>query len=298
MSATATRQTYHLRWHQHSLDLGPRTLVMGIVNVTPDSFSDGGRFYAPDQALAHAEGLVAEGADILDIGGESTRPFSDPVSASDEIARVVPVIEALSARVQVPISIDTKKAAVADAALAAGAAMVNDVSALDGDPRMAAVVAKAQVPLILMHMQGTPKTMQASPHYDDLLGEVTAFLRRARQTALDAGVSPGHIILDPGIGFGKTYPHNLTLLKHLSELANLEAPLLVGSSRKAFIRHLVKPVDVEDIPADRPEVETGSQATVAAAIMGGAHIVRVHDVANTIPTVRVMDAICAADDPA
>jgi dihydropteroate synthase len=296
MSIAVERPRFHLQWQHHALALGPRTLVMGIVNVTPDSFSDGGRFYHPDRAIAHGERLVAEGADILDIGGESTRPFSDPVSTTDEIGRVVPVIEALAAMVDVPISIDTNKAAVAEAALAAGAAMINDISALNADPRMAALAAEAQVPLILMHMQGTPKTMQAAPHYDDLLGEVGGFLQKAWQTAVEAGVSSEHVILDPGIGFGKSFTHNLTLLKRLPELGELGAPLLVGSSRKAFIRNLVKSEGADDIAADRPEVETGSQATVAAAIMGGAHIVRAHDVANTIPTVRVMDAIAAAGD--
>jgi dihydropteroate synthase len=267
---------------------------MGIVNVTPDSFSDGGRFLGPHQAIAHGERLAAEGADILDIGGESTRPFSDPVTVEEEIQRVVPVIEALVSRVSVPISIDTKKAAVAEAALAAGAAMINDISALNADPRMAPLAAEAKVPLVLMHMQGTPKTMQTAPHYDNLLAEVGCFLEKARDTAVKAGVRREAVLLDPGIGFGKTFAHNLELLKRLPELAVLEAPLLVGSSRKAFIRNLVKPKQSDDIAADAPSVETGTQATVAAAIMGGAHIVRVHNVANTRATVKVIDALLNA----
>jgi dihydropteroate synthase len=267
---------------------------MGIVNVTPDSFSDGGRYFDPSDAIAHGERLAAEGADILDIGGESTRPFSESVSAADEARRVVPVIKALAAKVSVPISIDTQKAKVAEAALAAGATMINDISALRTDGRMAPLAAEARVPLILMHMQGTPKTMQKAPLYQDLLGEVGRFLQRAWQVAVGAGVPSEHVILDPGIGFGKTFQHNLELLEALPRLGALGAPLLVGSSRKAFIRNLVKPETADDIAAERPEVETGTQATVAAAIMGGAHIVRVHDVANTIATVRVMDAIVNA----
>jgi dihydropteroate synthase len=294
MCIAARRRTFQLQWQHHELTLGPRTLVMGIVNVTPDSFSDGGRFYAPDQAIAHGERLAADGADILDIGGESTRPFSDPVTTDEEIQRVVPVIEALAPRVGVPISIDTQKAAVAEAALAAGAAMINDISALNGDPRMAPLAAKTKVPLILMHMQGSPKTMQAAPHYDNLLGEVGAFLNQARDAAVKAGVHRERVLLDPGIGFGKTFDHNLELLKRMPELGALGAPLLVGSSRKAFIRHLVKPKGSDAIAADAPLVETGTQATVAAAIMGGAHIVRVHDVANTLATVQVMDAVVNA----
>jgi dihydropteroate synthase len=291
MPIAVQRSTFQLQCRQHPLSLGPRTLVMGVVNVTPDSFSDGGRFFDPTDAIAHGERLAAAGADILDIGGESTRPFSESVSATDEIQRVVPVIAALAASVRLPISIDTQKAAVAEAALAAGATMINDISALRGDPRMAALAGEAGVPLILMHMQGTPRTMQKAPRYDDLLGEVSAFLENARNTALKSGVPYEHVIFDPGIGFGKSFAHNLELLKELPELGKLGAPLLVGSSRKAFIRSLVKPQGSDDIAADSPAVETGTQATVAAAILGGAHIVRVHDVANTLATVRVMDAI-------
>jgi dihydropteroate synthase len=291
MPIATQRSTFQLQCQQHSLSLGPRTLVMGVVNVTPDSFSDGGRFFDPTAAIAHGERLAAAGADILDIGGESTRPFSESVSATDEIQRVVPVIAALAASVRLPISIDTQKAAVAEAALAAGATMINDISALRVDPRMAALAGEAGVPLILMHMQGTPRTMQKAPRYNDLLGEVSAFLENARNTALRSGVPYENVILDPGIGFGKTFAHNLELLKELPELGKLGAPLLVGSSRKAFIRNLVKPQGSDDIAADSPPVETGTQATVAAAILGGAHIVRVHDVANTLATVRVIDAI-------
>ncbi|MDJ0780392.1 MAG: dihydropteroate synthase [Desulfosarcinaceae bacterium] len=297
MSIVARRASYLLQWQHHKLHLGQRTRIMGVVNVTPDSFSDGGRFYDPDQAITHGERLVAEGADILDIGGESTRPFSDPVATADEIERVVPVIKALATSVAVPISIDTKKAAVAEAALAAGAAMINDISALNGDPHMASVAAEAEVPLVLMHMQGSPKTMQASPHYENLMGEVSQFLRDALEQAVTAGVQRERIILDPGIGFGKTFPHNLELLRQLARLTTLETPILVGASRKAFIRDLVKPDEVADIAADSPEVETGTQATVTAAILGGAHIVRVHDVANTRSTVRVTDAIVNAETP-
>jgi dihydropteroate synthase len=264
---------------------------MGVVNVTPDSFSDGGHYLDPAAAIACGEQMAAEGAGIIDVGGESTRPFSDPITTEEEIDRVVPVIETLATRIHQPISIDTMKAAVADRALAAGAAMINDISAMTFDPEMVGVARAGDVPVVLMHMQGTPKTMQARPIYNDVTAEVGAYLLAAAHRLQAAGVGRRRIILDPGIGFGKTFTHNLLLLKHLQVLTQMGYPLLVGTSRKSFIRHLVKGDQQPDIHPEHPLVETGTQATVTAAILAGAQIIRVHDVANTMATVKVIDAI-------
>jgi dihydropteroate synthase len=264
---------------------------MGIVNVTPDSFSDGGRFLDPANAVAQGLQLAAAGADIIDVGGESTRPFAEPVSTDEEIRRVVPVIAALAEKIRIPISIDTSKAAVARRALAAGAAMINDIAALRSDASLAALAAEAGVPVVLMHMRGEPRTMQVAPHYDDLVAEIYAFLQHAVRAAEGQGLLRERLIADPGIGFGKTPEHNLQLIGRLAEFAGLGLPLLVGPSRKSFIRRLVKPEDARDISPDQPAVETGTQAAVAASILNGAHIVRVHDVASTLATVKVADAI-------
>ncbi len=287
---------YTLSWDGHRLELGTRTFIMGVLNVTPDSFSDGGKFFDPDTAVARGIRMFSEGADIVDIGGESTRPFSDAVSAAAEADRVLPVIERLAKEVSVPISIDTTKAAVARRALEAGAAIINDVSALRSDPEMASVAAQYGVPVILMHMKGTPKTMQMDPSYDDLTGEIRTFFRNTLDHAAAAGIDRGKLIIDPGIGFGKTMHHNLCLLNRLDAFAALDAPILVGSSRKAFIRNLLKDQSPEEITPDLPLVETGTQATVAAAVLRGAHIVRVHNVANTRATVTLIDAIRNASD--
>jgi dihydropteroate synthase len=285
------QQEFLLSWGGHSLKLGARTRIMGILNVTPNSFSDGGKFFSLDRALAQAEQLIVDGADILDIGGESTRPFSEAVDPDEEIRRVVPVIDYLAKKISIPISIDTTKAAVAERAINAGASIINDISALHFDPHMAAVAAKHDCLLILMHMKGTPRDMQVSPRYDDLIGEVRTYLADAVAQAEAAGVHKNKMILDPGIGFGKTVDHNLILIDQLRELQSLALPLLLGSSRKAFIRKLLAPIsDSEPLP-DHPLVETGTQASVAAGILAGAHIVRVHNVANTRATVQVIDAI-------
>ena len=281
----------NLSWNSHHLEIGKRTLIMGIVNVTPDSFSDGGILFNCDDAVAHGEKMVEDGADIIDIGGESTRPFSDSVSAQEEIRRVIPVIEELAKRVSVPISIDTTKATVAKRALEAGASMINDIGALRLDPDMASVVSEHGVPVILMHMLGTPKTMQNFPEYDDLIKEVKSFLADAISRAEKSEIPKTNIIIDPGIGFGKTVEHNLLLLKNLHEFLSLGVPVLIGSSRKAFIRKILKDETVQDISPDLPMVETGTQASIVAAIFNGAHIVRVHDVANTRATVKIADAI-------
>lgn len=284
-------KAYILAWGKHRLDFGKRTCIMGVLNVTPDSFSDGGKFFTFDDAVAQGYRLFEEGADILDIGGESTRPFSNPVSEEEEILRVVPVIEKLSKRIPIPISIDTTKAGVAEQAVKAGASMINDVSSLSFDPKMANVAVDYGVPVILMHMLGNPKTMQIEPFYDDLIGEIKKFLENAIDRAEDKGISRLKIIIDPGIGFGKTVGHNLLLIQRLHEFKTLKVPIMIGTSRKAIIRNLLKDNTVEKINADSGMVESGTQASVAAAILNGAHIVRVHDVANTRVTVKIIDAI-------
>ena len=289
-------KTYRLSWSGYDMVLGRRVCIMGVVNVTPDSFSDGGKFFTPEAAVAQGLKLAAEGADILDIGGESTRPFSDPVSADEEIKRVIPVIENLADRLTIPISIDTMKAEVARRAIEAGASMINDVSALRFDPEMGHVASEFDTPVVLMHMLGGPKTMQDSPAYHNLIADISDFLKEAIVRAQKKGISRSKIIVDPGIGFGKTVSHNLLLIRHLQAFAALGAPILIGPSRKAFIRKLLTEKNGDDLLPDLPIVETGTQAAVAAAVFGGAHIVRVHDVANTRATIRILDAIRTAQD--
>lgn len=256
---------------------------MGVLNVTPDSFSDGGRYLDAGKAIARGFELVEEGADILDIGGESSRPGADPVSAQEEMDRVLPVIRALRRQVSVPISIDTYKARVAAAALDAGADMVNDISALNFDPEMASLAVAEKVPVVLMHMQGTPRTMQSSPHYEDVVVDVKNFLLDRIRGAADSGLDPAQILIDPGIGFGKTLAQNLALLRDLPTLAALGSPLLVGPSRKTFIGKILGVG-----PEDRLE---GSLAAAAAAVLGGANMIRMHDVREARRAVRIADAI-------
>ncbi len=265
------------------LELGRRTLIMGILNVTPDSFSDGGLFFDAETAVKHAERMVAEGADIIDIGGESSRPGADPVSAEAEMDRVLPVIEKLAKTIEAPISIDTYKSSVASQALGVGACIVNDITALQGDPDMASVVAEAGVPVVLMHMRGTPGDMQLNPHYDSLISEIISFLEARIRVAVDAGISPGQIIVDPGIGFGKTVAHNLEIIRQLRDFRSLEKPILIGTSRKSFIGKVLGL-----LADDRLE---GTIATVAVAIANGADIVRVHSVKEVAKVVRMADAI-------
>jgi dihydropteroate synthase len=264
---------------------------MGIVNVTPDSFSDGGNFFRAEDAISHGLRLVAEGADILDIGGESTRPFADPVNADEEIQRVIPVIEALAAQVDVPISVDTTKAQVAREALSAGASMLNDIGALRVEPELGRVAAQFDVPLILMHMQGQPRTMQVDPHYDNLLEEIRQFLAQAIAKARQMGLPESRLIVDPGIGFGKTVAHNMRLIANLDYFHALGVPLLLGTSRKAFIRKTLKSDLYHQTEPPMSAVETGTQATVAASVLSGAHMVRVHDVAATRITCSIVDAL-------
>jgi dihydropteroate synthase len=274
---------YVIKTRHGTLDLGGRTLLMGIINVTPDSFYDGGKRFDASKAIADGLALIEAGADIVDVGGESTRPGAPPVSAEAELRRVLPVVQGLRRMAKVPISIDTYKAPVARAALAEGADIVNDISALRFDLGMGAVAATEKVPVVLMHMQGAPQTMQAEPRYRDVLREVQDFLAARAAFALSVGVERDHIILDPGIGFGKTLDHNLSLLRGLPSLASLGYPLLVGASRKAFIGKIL---DVK--PDERLE---GSLAAAVAAVFGGAHIIRAHDVKETWRALRVADAI-------
>lgn len=269
-----------------TLRCGERTLVMGIVNVTPDSFADGGRFASVADAVAHGRRLVDEGADLLDVGGESTRPGAEPVDAAEEERRVVPVVAGL-ADLGVPVSVDTMKPAVARAALAAGATVVNDVSGAR-DPAMFDVVREAGAGLVLMHMRGEPRTMQASPAYGDVVGEVRTHLRERVEAALFAGLAPEQLAVDPGIGFGKDLRHNLLLLRDLAALADIGRPVLVGPSRKRFIGTLLGDLPVED----RLEGTAGAVAWLAAV---GADVVRVHDVGAMARVVRVVDAIARGE---
>jgi dihydropteroate synthase len=289
-------KTYQLPCGSGILELGKRTLIMGVVNVTPDSFSDGGIFFSPDRAVSKGVELYRSGADLLDIGGESTRPFSETVSTEEEIRRVVPVIESLSRKVPIPISVDTRKAEVAAEALTAGASIINDISALYYDPEMAKLAAKRQVPVVLMHMKGTPENMQVEPRYDDVVKEVIFFLKNAVAHAQEKGIDKSRLVVDPGIGFGKTFAHNLTLLKNLDRFHDLDVPLLIGTSRKAFIRTLLKKEKGKEPDPQSHVVEIGTQATVAAAALKGAHIVRIHHVADTVATLKIIDAINNSPD--
>jgi dihydropteroate synthase len=272
------------RCRERELATRARTLVMGIVNVTPDSFSDGGMFADADAAVKHGLRLLEEGADLVDVGGESTRPGSEPVSVDEERERVLPVVEGL--RREAPealVSVDTRKAAVAEAAIAAGADVVNDIGA-GGDPEMFGVVASAGAGLVLMHMRGEPKTMQQDPRYDDVVAEVRRFLEQRIEAAVAAGIGRDRLCVDPGIGFGKRLEHNLELLRSIGSFRELGVPVLVGMSRKRFIGEL----SGADDPADRLE---GSLAAVAWCAGQGVDVVRVHDVAETVRAVRVVDAI-------
>ena len=273
------------------MPIGERTLIMGILNVTPDSFSDGGQFVTVDSALAHAEQMISEGADIIDVGGESTRPGGEPISVEEEINRVVPVIEALAQRTGTPISVDTTKSEVARAALEAGAAIVNDISALRFDFYVADAVARAGAGLVLMHSRGTPATMHRLPPVADIMHEVTRSLRASINMAERRGVKRESIVIDPGIGFGKSQEQNLELIAKLDQLISAfpDYPLLIGTSRKSFIGRLL--ADESDTPAPAEARLHGTLATITAAVQKGADIVRVHDVKETIETIRVAESI-------
>jgi dihydropteroate synthase len=282
-----------MNWHirDRVLPIGERTLIMGILNVTPDSFSDGGQFLTLDPALAQAEKMIAEGADIIDVGGESTRPGGEPVSFQEEIERVVPVIAALATQTEVPISVDTTKSEVARAALDAGAAIVNDVSALRFDFYVADAVARAGAGLVLMHSRGTPATMHRLPPVADIMHEVTHSLRASINMAERRGVKRESIVIDPGIGFGKSQQQNLELIAKVDQLiaAFPDYPLLIGTSRKSFIGRIL--AGESSTPAPVKDRLHGTMATITAAILHGAHIVRVHDVKATIETIRVAESI-------
>ena len=267
-----------------TLPLGERTLIMGVLNVTPDSFSDGGLYLDADRAVARAFEIERAGADILDIGGESARPGAEPVSVEEELRRILPVLRKLHGLLKIPISVDTSKAEVAEAAAAAGAQILNDVSALRRDPRLADVARRRKLPLVLMHMRGDPRTMQKGPFARDVLRDVAAGLRLAVTRARRAGIPRSQLILDPGIGFGKTFEQNFQLLARLPDLARLGFPLLVGASRKKFIAEALGGVPAGDR-------QWGTAAAVVASILQGAHIVRVHDVAEMVQVARLADAV-------
>lgn len=264
-----------------TFDLSERTHIMGIVNVTPDSFSDGGQFLDVDWAVDHALKMIDEGVDFIDVGGESSRPGSDPVSIVEEAKRVIPVIERLTAKSRVPISIDTYKSEVAEKALEAGAVMVNDISAMTFDARMLEVAVNKKASVVLMHMKGSPKTMQVNPEYDDVVAEVRQHLAAQAKRAVERGIE--QVIIDPGIGFGKSLYHNLSLIKNLKEFGELGFPILVGPSRKSFIGRLL------DLPVN--ERLEGTAAAVTACILNGAAIVRVHDVKEMKRVAKVADAL-------
>ena len=284
-----TTRAWHIR--DRALPIGDRTLIVGILNVTPDSFSDGGQFFDLGLALAHAEQMISEGADIIDVGGESTRPGGEPISVEQEIARVVPVIEALAARSETPISVDTTKSEVARAAIDAGAAIVNDISALRFDFYVADAAARAGAGLVLMHSRGTPATMHRLPPAADILEEVRSSLRASVNMAERRGVKREAIVIDPGIGFGKSQEQNLELIAKLDQIiaAFPDLPVLVGTSRKSFIgRILAGDSGTPATPEDRLH---GTMATITTAILHGAHIIRVHDVKAAVETIRVAEAI-------
>jgi dihydropteroate synthase len=269
-------------WKDFTLDFSQKTFIMGILNVTPDSFSDGGLYFDKQSALDRAHRMIEDGADIIDIGGLSTRPGSEPVPVEEELRRTLPVIEALSGEINVPISIDTYRSEVAKEALRAGASMANDISGLRFDQKMASVVAEAGVPVVLMHMKGAPRNMQNNPSYEALIPEILDYLRETIKLAEDAGIKD--IIVDPGIGFGKTFDHNLEIINNLEEFTMLGWPVLVGPSRKAFIGEILGGAP----PEERIE---GTSAAVTASVLNGANIVRVHDVKEMAMVVRVSDAI-------
>jgi dihydropteroate synthase len=287
------RKRYRLRLPSRTLVLGERTLIMGVLNVTPDSFFDGGKFLDSPSAVARAIELERAGADLIDIGGESTRPGADPVSAEEELSRVLPVLEGLRGQIRIPISLDTQKATVAEAGIAAGVELINDISALRSDPALAGVVRRRRVTLILMHMRGTPSTMHRGPFALDVTHDVVSGLKAAVGRATRAGVANSQIAIDPGFGFGKTYAQNYELLARLPDLAKLGYPLVVGTSRKLFIGWKLAGGGKEK-PWPKEKREWGTAATVSAAILGGAHIVRVHDVEEMSQVARITDAIAAA----
>jgi dihydropteroate synthase len=277
------RKEYILQVNGKSYILGRRTWIMGILNVTPDSFSDGGLYLKKENAIEHGLRLISEGADIIDVGGESTRPGSDPIPAGEELKRILPVISGLRKRTKGLISVDTSKSEVALAAIAEGADIINDTSAFRNDPKMISVAIKTGAPVILMHMKGSPKTMQSHPHYDNVLFEIKSFLEGKIEIAEKNGIDREKIIIDPGIGFGKRFEDNLTLIRNLNEFATLDQPILVGISRKSFIGKIL------DLPPG--EREEGTLASAIISVIQGAHILRVHEVAPVKRAILVAETI-------
>jgi len=274
---------YSIHCRERTLTLGKKTLLMGVLNVTPDSFSDGGLFFDKEIAISHGLKMVEEGADIIDIGGESTRPGSKPLELEEELRRVIPVIKSIAKEVNVPISIDTYKSTVAQKAIEAGAQIINDISGLHFDPNLAKVASKENTPLVLMHIRGTPETMQKDVHYDSLLSEILHSLKDSIQRAESAGVDPRQVIIDPGIGFGKTVEDNLLIIKNLYEFRILGKPILLGTSRKSFIGKILN--------SEIKERLEGTLSTIAIGVLNGAHIIRCHDVLQAKKTIEVADAI-------
>ena len=306
------RPQFELRVAGRTVRLGERTLIMGVVNVTPDSFTDGGRFLNPARAIAHALELARQGADWIDVGGESTRPGSKPVTAEEELRRVLPVIRGLhSRRPSIPISVDTTKSQVAEEAVRAGAAIINDVSGLRFDPRLAGVARRHRTPLILMHLRGRPETMQQKPFARSIWRSLEASLEGAIRRALQSGVRRSQLILDPGLGFGKSRRQNYEILAGLTRLRRFHLPLLLGTSRKSFVQAIARGEGLEPSARRRrtqnlwpfvsalgaqqaAPLQIGDAAAVAISILGGAHIIRVHDVEAALPAVRIADAVLAA----
>jgi dihydropteroate synthase len=278
-----SKTQYAIRCRKRTLTLGKRTLLMGVLNVTPDSFSDGGLFFDKEKAISHGLRLVEEGADIIDIGGESTKPGSKPLELEEELRRVIPVIKSISAEVDVPISIDTYKSTVARKAIEAGAEMINDISGLNFDPSLAEVASKENIPLVLMHIRGTPETMQKNVHYDSLFSEILQYLKDSIQRAESAGVDPRQIIIDPGIGFGKTVEDNLLIIKNLHEFRILGKPILLGTSRKSFIGKILN--------AEVGERLEGTLSSITVGVLNGANIIRCHDALQAKRAIAVADAI-------
>lgn len=279
----ANKNEYTVKIKNHAYNLSARTHIMGILNITPDSFSDGGDFFNLARAVERGVEIEKEGADIIDIGGESTRPGAKKISKEEEQRRVIPVIEKLSARLSIPISIDTYKSYIAELAIKAGATVINDISGLRFDPKMAEIAAKYDVPVILMHIKGTPRNMQKNPVYSDLLKEIYKYLSESITIAMNAGISANKIIVDPGIGFGKTFYDNLKLINNINYFHTLHCPVLIGVSRKSFVGKIL----------DKNEKERmyGTAAAVAASVMNGANIVRVHDVKEMVQVVKIIDAL-------
>jgi dihydropteroate synthase len=282
LDSLAPRPHLRVRARHHTLELNERVHIMGILNVTSDSFSDGGLYLRPTAALDHAREMIEEGADIIDVGGQSSRPGSHPITESEEMKRVVPVVERIHEEWKGPISVDTYRARVAEEVLKAGASIVNDITAFTADPDTAAVTARFDAGCVLMHMQGTPATMQQNPSYEDLMGEIAFALRSAVKRAREAGIGEDQIILDPGLGFGKTMEHNLAILRHLPELGILGRPVMIGASRKSFIGKVL------DLPLD--DRLEGTLATAAYAVAQGARMLRVHEVRPVLRTVRMVEA--------